>query len=90
MRMLFQLGQLVATPGAIEATGGDTLQFVPLIDRHLSGDWGDLCDEDKATNADALTHGNRILSAYTLNDTKLWVITERDRSVTTILLPDEY
>ncbi len=44
----------------------------------------------RTTNADALTHGNRILSAYTLNDTKLWVISEADRSVTTILLPDEY
>ncbi len=88
--MLFQLGQLVATPGALAAVGDDSLAFVPLIDRHLSGDWGDMPPEDKASNADALTHGNRLMSAYTLHGEKLWVITEADRSVTTILLPEEY
>ena len=87
----FPLGQIVATPGALDAlekTGQTPTEF---IKRHVAGDWGDLCDEDKQTNEDALTNGGRIFSAYHLNDgTKIWIITEADRSSTCVLLPSEY
>jgi hypothetical protein len=87
----FALGQLVATPGALaalEATQQDPLSFVQ---RHVQGDWGDLDAHDIAENEFSLTHGLRLLSAYTLTDnTRIWIITEADRSVTTILLPEEY
>jgi hypothetical protein len=95
-RTTFNLGQLVATPGAIEtmAEGGhDPLEF---LRRHACSDWGVVCDEDKQANEDALVNGSRLLSAYkTANDDKLWVITEAEdshghRSATTILLPSEY
>ena len=87
----FPLGRTVATPGAIEALvrAGETP--LPYLARHVAGDWGDLDQDDKAENESALKDGLRILSAYRLADnTRIWVITEADRSVTTILLPDEY
>jgi hypothetical protein len=61
-----------------------------LLSRHQRGDWGDLCKEDKQTNEQALATGERIFSSYQLATAKFWVITEADRSVTTILLPEEY
>lgn len=86
----FLLGQLVATPGALEAlqdTGQNALEF---LSRHQHGDWGDLDEEDKKENEFSVLHNLRILSAYTLKTgVKIWVITEADRSVTTILLPDD-
>jgi hypothetical protein len=87
----FPLGNLVSTPGALEAIerAGDT--SLPYLARHAAGDWGDLDQHDKAENESALKNGLRILSAYRLaDDTRIWIITEADRSVTTILLPDEY
>lgn len=88
---LFPLGQTVATPGALEAlieAGQSPSEF---LDRHVRGDWGDLSEEDEIENQRSLVHGFRLLSAYqTRFSVKLWVITERDRSVTTILLPSEY
>ena len=88
---LFLLGQIVATPGALqelEANGHTASEFVA---RHALGDWGDLCGEDKAANDEAVEKELRILSAYKLRDgTKIWIITETDRSVTTVLLPEEY
>ncbi len=64
---------------------------VELLNRHVTGDWGDLEDEDKEENELSVKEGFRILSAYELEtDVKIWVITEWDRSATTILLPDEY
>ncbi|MDP2895515.1 MAG: hypothetical protein Q8Q12_03020 [bacterium] len=91
MAVRFALGQLVATPGALqalEATGQAPLEF---LRRHVSGDWGDLGDEDRKENELSLEHGFRILSAYRLSDgTKVWIITEADRSSTTLLLPEEY
>jgi hypothetical protein len=87
----FPLGQIVATPGAIEALeeSGQTPGF--FLDQHASGDWGIVGQEDWKLNDQALKDGERILSAYrTLKGKKLWVITEADRSVTTLLLPDEY
>ena len=87
--MLFQTGQIVATPGALSLAerGVDLLEY---LQRHLSGDWGDLCDEDKGENEFSLKHGFRLLSAYNTPFGKLWIITEADRSVTTFLLPEEY
>ena len=88
---LFNLGQLVATPGALaalEKAGQGPLDF---LSRHVHGDWGDLCEEDRRENQFSLEQGFRLLSSYrTLADVKLYVITEADRSVTTILLPEEY
>ena len=87
----FTLGQIVGTPGALEALKQADQQFVELIARHVTGDWGEVPDEDKAENEFSLEHGLRLMSAYTLNNgVKVWVITEHDRSATTILLPEEY
>jgi len=89
--MLFKLGQTVATPGALEALGQSMENPVDFLHRHQTGDWGTVDEEDAAENAYSVEHGFRILSAYTLNTgVKIWVITEADRSSTTILLPDEY
>jgi hypothetical protein len=87
----FFMGHLTATPGAIQAMeeSGQTPDF--FLERHVTGDWGDLCAEDRRLNDEALKDESRIVSAYrTLKGKKLWVITEADRSLTTILLPDEY
>jgi hypothetical protein len=87
----FRLGKLVATPGALAAlteAGQSPMQFVS---RHLQGDWGDCCEEDRQANEDALRNGDRLFSVYrTAKGVKLWVITEADRSSTCILLPEEY
>ena len=87
----FALGTVVMTPGATEALFA--AQQIPpeFLLRHVHGDWGDLCAEDRRENERSLRAGNRLLSAYqTRKDDKLWVITEWDRSVTTLLLPEEY
>ena len=67
--------------------GEDPLAFLA---RHAAGDWGDLCTSDRRENELSLRHGWRVLSCYPVGDTRLWVITEADRSATTILLPEEY
>lgn len=88
---LFPLGQTVATPGALDAMAQTQTNPAVLLHRHLCGDWGDLDGEDKQRNDEALSDGSRIFSAYQVAETvKLWVITEADRSATTILLPEEY
>jgi hypothetical protein len=89
---LFSLGQIVFTPGALSALGGEGIGAEGLLERHVTGDWGDLSEDDKRENELSVTEGFRILSAYTLTRTgiKIWVITEADRSATTLLLPDEY
>lgn len=87
---LFALGQMVATPGALEAMEKLNISPLALLSRHQRGDWGDLDEEDKAINDNALKTGKRVLSAYRLDKVTLWVITEADRSATTILLPEEY
>src|SRR5262245_61993147 len=91
---LFNDGQLVATPGALELAHSLETDFTPFLVRHFTGDWGDLDNSDKRANDRALKDGTRIFSAYHLNpddrSSKVWVITEADRSVTTILLPSEY
>jgi len=78
------------TPGALEALAEVNCLPITLLNRHQIGDWGNLCDEDKAANNVALGNWTRLFSAYIVQDVKFWVITEADRSVTTILLPCEY
>ena len=91
MSARFSLGQIVATPGALEALKASNQTASPFLSRHVSGDWGDLDDSDKLLNDEALKDESRIFSAYhTAKGTKLWVITEADRSSTCILLPEEY
>ena len=87
----FLLGQVVSTPGALDALlmAGQTPTV--FLQRHLAGDWGDVDDDDRCENDRSVSNGCRLLSAYTLaTGEKLWVITEADRSSTTILLPSEY
>ena len=87
----FSLGRLVATPGALEALEESGQSPVEFLSRHVAGDWGEVCDEDKALNDDALECGARLLSSYmTLKGVKIWIITEADRSSTCALLPEEY
>lgn len=89
---LFPLGQVVSTPGAIHALMEEGMSLSDLLIRHVSGDWGDLCQADRRENALSLDAGLRILSSYRLPRTgvTLWLITEADRSATTFLLPTEY
>ena len=87
----FSLGQLVATPGALVALKEAEVSFWPYIRRHQEGDWGNVSREDAAENELSLREGFRLISAYSLPDgCKIWIITEADRSATTILLPEEY
>ena len=91
MKPLFALGQVVATPGALKALKASGELLLDYLARHLAGDWGDVDAEDAQENEISLNHGWRLLSAYTLKSgTKIWVITEADRSSTCFLLPDEY
>jgi len=87
--MLFNSGQILFTPGALELAekGVNLLRY---LKRHLRGDWGDLGAEDKQENDYSLQRNLRIFSAYNTPKGKLWIITEADRSATTFLLPDEY
>jgi hypothetical protein len=86
----FELGQIVATPGALAALKKAGQQPGEFLTRHVHRGWGDLSDEDRKENDYSLQHGFRLLSAYrTHAGDKLWIITESDRSVT-LLLPEEY
>jgi hypothetical protein len=87
----FALGRIVATPGALAALerSGDNVGV--LLKRHVTGDWGELDEHDRTENEHSVEQGFRILSAYTLSGgVRLWIITESDRSLTTLLLPSEY
>ena len=87
----FDLGQVVATPGALAVLEQHQISPLALISRHVSGDFGDIDREDWQTNLAALKYGQRIVSAYAIApDAVIWIITESDRSVTTLLLPEEY
>jgi hypothetical protein len=87
----FSLGQIVATPGALEALQQAGQSPADFLTHHVRGDWGEVCDDDKRANDEALVNGARILSAYrTLRNVRIWVITEADRSSTCTLLPEEY
>ena len=88
---MFSLGQVVATPGALSAMTELNIVPLDLIHRHNTGDWGDLGAEDQQQNLLALRSGLRIFSSYKISaSVKIWIITEADRSSTTLLLPDEY
>jgi hypothetical protein len=89
--MKFDLGTVVATPGALTALQKANQTPMEFLYRHAACDWGELDEEDKKENEASLKQGNRLLSSYPLSTgEKLWVITEADRSSTTLLLPDEY
>ena len=88
---LFSPGKIVATPGALALLEEANKSPSEFLARHLRGDWGDLCQDDKTENELSLKHGFRLLSSYPITDSAtLWIITEADRSVTTLLLPSEY
>ncbi len=90
--VVFPPGRIVATPGALDMLERYGQSPGTFLHRHLSGDWGELCSEDVEQNTMALKNEWRIFSSYPLGSSgeKLWVITEADRSVTTLLLPSEY
>ncbi len=86
----FEAGHIVTTPGALTLMRMRP-QACACLGRHLSGDWGDVDTHDAGVNAEALEHGYRLLSTYSFEGgDRLWIITEADRSATTILLPEEY
>ena len=88
---LFPLGQVVATPDALEALEHAAINAADLIRRHQSGDWGNVPPTDAEENMRSVENGWRILSSYAISDDQtIWIITEADRSVTTLLLPEEY
>lgn len=84
------LGQVLATPGALKLLSEAGEDAFGYLARHATGDWGELCEHDRRVNELSLRHGWRVLSSYAVGDGRIWVITEADRSVTTILLPEEY
>ena len=88
---LFTLGRVVATPGALEALQDAHQAAQEFLSRHGRGDWGDLTEEDQKENDFSVFRSLRLLSAYHLSTgVTLWIITEADRSATTLLLPSEY
>ena len=87
---LFTLGQIVATPGALQLMRAQGIDGLVLLRRHMTGDWGDLSEDDKKENDYSVSRNLRILSAYGTGENKLWLITEADRNTTTILFPEEY
>jgi hypothetical protein len=90
-KALFPLGRIVATPAAIYELERTGRSVAPLLYRHQTGDWGDCGKEDAQHNDEALRNGDRIFSVYQLDaKAKVWIITEWDRSATTILLPSDY
>lgn len=91
-KLLFPLGQVVATHGALDLLDRSATNAFALLQRHQAGDWGDIHPDDVTANREAVQNGFRILSSYPLGTQaeRLWIITEADRSVTTLLLPSEY
>jgi len=87
---LFEIGRTVATPGALSTMKNLNIDPITLLRRHIYGDWQDMDEEDQESNREAVNQEARIFSAYVFGDVKFWVITEADRSSTTILLPEEY
>ena len=89
-RTLFALGQVVSTSNALRFAEAEQIDLLALLARHHSGDWGAVCEEDRESNEEALLMQLRIMSSYNFSHDKIWIITEADRSVTTILLPSDY
>lgn len=86
---IFPLGYVCMTPGVLENIPRD--EQLAALQKHAMGDWGDLCEEDRSENELSLKEGFRVLSAYASRaGVRFWIITEADRSVTTLLLPEEY
>lgn len=86
----FPLGHVVATPDALALLERHGANARDLLSRHQQGDWGDVDREDAAMNDHAIDNGERTFSVYALGNDRIWIITECDRSVTTILLPEDY
>lgn len=87
----FPLGRTLATPGALAALGEAGKSPAEFLDRHVCGDWGEVDEEDAQENEFSLEKDLRLMSVYTLKtNVRIWIITEADRSATTILLPKEY
>ena len=87
----FALGQVVGTPGALALLNERGVNGITLLQRHVNGDWGSICAADAASNEEALKFGSRLLSSYPLpGGGVIWIITEADRSSTTLLMPSEY
>ncbi len=86
----FEIGLTYATAAVIRWAEENGIDLGHFLLRHHCGDWGDLCDEDKKANEDALKHGSRIFSSYIVNDLKIYCVTEADRALTTLLFSQEY
>lgn len=87
----FSTGQIVATPGALRLLEQHRILPSQLLERHIRADFGVVPPEDAEVNRAAIEHADgRILSSYPVGDDRVWIITEWDRSLTTLLLPDEY
>lgn len=86
----FRLGQIVATRGVLKHLEHHGIRADPYLRRHVCGDWGNVPPDDALANERAVVHGARILSSYEVAGERVWVITEADRSVTTLLFPSEY
>ncbi len=85
----FPSGSIVATPGVLAVTSSQ--QLLEALERHLTGDWGDVSAEDAQANEDAVMQGYRVFSVYQMDDdNRFWIITEADRSSTCVLLPSDY
>ena len=90
LRPLFKLGMLLATPGALDLLDRHGINATTYLTRHQQGDFGIICAADAKENLFAIEHGLRILSSHDVSEERLWIITEADRSSTTLLLPSEY
>lgn len=87
---LFSLGVIVATPAVLAHLNKQGINAQPYLARHVGGDWGDVPPEDAKENQFSVEQGFRILSSYNIAGERVWVITEADRSATTLLFPSEY
>lgn len=90
MMAKFELGQVVATAGVAQLIEEKGVNPAPYLERYLSGDWGDVPKEDKKSNDIAVKEGERLIGSYEMGGQKVWIITEWDRSQTTLLFPSEY
>jgi hypothetical protein len=90
---MMEYGRILATRGIANEAENNTIfaqEIAAAFERYQRNDWGDLCKEDKELNNQAVNGGDRILAAYQTSKGKIWIITEWDRSATTILFPNEY
>ncbi|QDV56234.1 hypothetical protein [Rosistilla oblonga] len=90
MKRLFNLGAVVGTPASLAFLEKHNITPIQLLQRHVTGDFGDLCEEDCQLNHEAIKNGERILSAFEIGGDKLYLITEADRSSTCCLMANEY